>query len=62
MGMYKVEENGVIRDMTPDEIAALTAQEPTPEEHTISDEERISALEAQLASYEAAYTEGVNEA
>ena len=28
----------------------------------LSDKERIAALEAQLAAYEAAYAEGVNEA
>lgn len=31
-------------------------------EHQPTDAERITALEAQLASYEAAYAEGVNEA
>lgn len=37
--------------------------DPLPEaEHQPTQEERIAALEAQLASYEAAYTEGVNEA
>lgn len=37
---------------------------PIPEEpeHKPTQEERITALEAQLAAYEAAYAEGVNEA
>ena len=35
---------------------------PEPSEPQPTQEERIAALEAQLASYEAAYTEGVNEA
>lgn len=36
---------------------------PEPEEETKpSNDERITALENQLAAYEAAYTEGVNEA
>lgn len=33
-----------------------------PPVHQPSDKERIAALEAQLAAYEAAYAEGVNEA
>lgn len=36
--------------------------EPEPVEPVPSDSERIDALEAKLASYEAAYVEGVNEA
>lgn len=36
---------------------------PKPEENTQpTQEERIAALEAQIAAYEAAYAEGVNEA
>lgn len=49
MGMYKINDNGVIRDMTPYEIASLTAQEPEPEEPPISNEERIAALEVENA-------------
>lgn len=42
---------------TPDELAAMEEER---NKHT--PEQRIAALEAQLAAYEAAYAEGVNEA
>lgn len=65
----KINVNGVIREMTADEIAEMermAAENPKPE---LTQEERLTALEeknarlmAQLAAYEAAYMEGVNEA
>lgn len=54
---YKLED-GVPVERTQEEMDADYAEpEPKP-----TQEERITALEAQLASYEAAYTQGVNEA
>lgn len=57
--IYRVLEDGV---QFSDDGSVWTE----PEEETVSNkptqEERITALEAQLAAYEAAYTEGVNEA
>lgn len=47
IGEWRVQDGTLVHD--PQE----TAKEPT-------EEERISALEAQLAAYEAAYAEGVN--
>lgn len=53
MGIYKVNDNGVIRDMTPDEIAGLTAQEPRYEKpKQKSDAERITSLEEKLKATE----------
>lgn len=46
-------------ERTQEEMDADYASRPAPPP---SDKERIKALEDQLASYEAAYTEGVNEA
>lgn len=42
---------------TPEELDAIEAEKNKP-----TDEQRIAALEQQLAAYEAAYREGVNEA
>lgn len=42
---------------TPEELAAIEEEKNKP-----TDAERITALEKQLAAYEAAYREGVNEA
>lgn len=58
-GVYRYKlEDGVPAERTPEEMDAdYVAPVPTP-----SDSERITALENQLAAYEAAYTEGVNEA
>ena len=42
---------------TQEELAAMEAEQNIP-----TQEERITALENQLADYEAAYLEGVNEA
>lgn len=60
----KMIQNGVVIEMTPEmieafdaEMAAIEVPEPEP-----SPEERIAALENQLASYEAAYAEGVKDA
>lgn len=63
-----VDERGVWRyklvdgkpvERTQEEMDADFAARPAPPP---SDKERIAALEAQLAAYEAAYEEGVNEA
>lgn len=58
-GVYRYKlEDGVPVERTQEEMEAdYVAPVPTP-----SDSERITALENQLAAYEAAYTEGVNEA
>lgn len=50
----KICENGIIRDMTPEEIAALEAQAsdtPAPEPAPTPEEE-IAALKAQLTALE----------
>ena len=54
---YKLVD-GVPEERTQEEMDADYVQ-PTP---VVSDNERISTLEETLASYEAAYMEGVNEA
>lgn len=54
---YKV-EGGKPVERTAEEMDA----DYVPPVHQPSDAERIAALEAQLAAYEAAYTQGVNEA
>lgn len=55
---YKLED-GIPVERSQEEMDADYAAIPPPPP---SDKERIKALEYQLASYEAAYTEGVNEA
>ena len=45
-----------------DEYEEYGVFHPFPDEPQPTQEERITALEAQLAAYEAAYAEGVNEA
>lgn len=54
---YKLEGVNVI-ERTEEEMSA----DYVPPVQQPSEEERITALEAQLAAYEAAYTQGVNEA
>ena len=54
---YKLEDDKPV-ERTQEEIDA----DYVPPVHQPSDKERIAALEAQLAAYEAAYAEGVNEA
>lgn len=49
---------GVPQERTQEDMDA----DYVPPVHQPSDKERIAALEAQLAAYEAAYTQGVNEA
>ena len=49
---------GVPQERTQEDMDA----DYVPPVHQPSDKERITALEAQLAAYEAAYAEGVNEA
>lgn len=49
---YRIYDNGIYRDMTPEEIAALEAQateQPTP---APTPEEEIAALKAQLTALE----------
>lgn len=51
---YRIYDNGIYRDMTPEEIAALEAQatehpEPAP---TPTPEEEIATLKAQLTALE----------
>lgn len=55
--LYKFEGDKVVK-CTKEEMDA----DYVPPVHQPSDKERIAALEAQLAAYEAAYTQGVNEA
>lgn len=55
---YKLED-GKVMERTKAEMDADYASRPAPPP---SDKERIKALEDQLAAYEAAYAEGVNEA
>lgn len=58
-GIYRYKlEDGQPKERTPEEMDA----DYVPPVHQPSDKERIAALEAQLAAYEAAYTQGVNEA
>lgn len=54
---YKLEEGKPV-ERTAEEMDA----DYVPPVHQPSDKERITALEAQLAAYEVAYAEGVNEA
>lgn len=54
---YKLEDSKPV-ERTAEEMDA----DYVPPVHQPSDKERITALEAQLAAYEAAYAEGVNEA
>ena len=55
---YKLEDGNAV-ERTQEEMDADYAARPAPPP---SDKERIKALEDQLAAYEAAYAEGVNEA
>ena len=55
---FKDDVEYVILERTQEEMDADYA----PPVHQPSDKERITALEAQLAAYEVAYAEGVNEA
>lgn len=55
---YALDENGKPYELTQDEMDA----DYVPTIPQMTDAERIAVLEAQLASYEAAYAEGVNEA
>lgn len=48
----KIIENGVRRDMTPEEIAALEAQATEQPEPAPTPEEEIAALKAQLTALE----------
>lgn len=48
----KIFENGVVRDMTPEEIAALEAQATEAPAPTPTPEEEIAALKAQLTALE----------
>lgn len=64
-GVYLLDENGEIALIitNPNDIKAVQDGEITiVDELPPTDKQRIEALEAKLASYEAAYTEGVNEA
>jgi len=56
---FKDDVEYVILERTQEEMDADYAARPV---SPPSDKERIAALEAQLAAYEAAYTQGVNEA
>ena len=59
-GIYRYKlEDGKPVERTQEEMDADYAARPAPPP---SDKQRIKALEDQLAAYEAAYTEGVNEA
>lgn len=55
---YKLEDGKPVERTQEEMDADYAARPPAPP----SDKERIAALEAHLASYEAAYAEGVNEA
>lgn len=55
---YKLEDGNLVERTQEEMDSDYAARPPAPP----SDKERIAALEAQLASYEAAYEEGVNEA
>ena len=58
-GIYRYKlVDGKPQERTQEEMDA----DYVPPVHQPSDKERIEALEAQLAAYEAAYAEGVNEA
>ena len=60
--LYKLED-GAIVERSSEELEADRPTEPEPEPDTpTSESERVTALEKILASYEAAYAEGVNEA
>ena len=54
---YKLEDEKAVERTQEEMDADYTEPEPQP-----TQEQRIASLEAQLASYEAAYAEGVNEA
>lgn len=41
----KICENGIVRDMTPDEIAAMEAHQPDTPAHEPTIEERVSSVE-----------------
>ena len=65
----RIYENGTYREATEEEnaefermAASIPPPEPTPEERLAKLEEKNAHLTAQLAAYEAAYMEGVNEA
>ena len=48
----KIFENGFVRDMTPEEIAALEAQQPEAPAPTPTPEEEIATLKVQLTALE----------
>lgn len=48
----KIYKNGIIRDMTPEEIAALEAQATEQPAPTPTPEEEIATLKAQLTALE----------
>lgn len=48
----KIFENGIVRDLTPEEIAALEAQATEAPAPTPTPEEEIAALKAQLTALE----------
>lgn len=56
--VYRMLDNGV---QFSDDGSVWTEPEPAVESDKPTMEERITALEDQLAAYEAAYTQGVNE-
>lgn len=59
--VYRRIENGM--QMSDDgSVWAEPERIETPEQTKLTQEQRIAALEAQLAAYEAAYAQGVNEA
>lgn len=64
-GVYLLDESGKVTQIIakPSDIKNVQDGEITiVDELPPTDKERIEALEAQLAAYEAAYAEGVNEA